>query len=88
MRGLVPTSTDEPAAEANRAAWAALSGSSTPMLMAFGDSDPITGPMADILKRQMRGAQGINHPLVRGAGHFIQEDVGEELAKHVVEFLR
>ena len=88
MPGLVPTSTDDPATEANRAAWAALSASSTPMLVAFGDSDPITGPMADIFKRDMRGAQDINHPLVQGAGHFIQEDAGEELAKHVVEFLR
>jgi haloalkane dehalogenase len=88
MPGLVPTSTDDPATEANRAAWTALSASSTPMLVAFGDSDPITGPMADIFKRDMRGAQGINHPLVQGAGHFIQEDAGEELAKHVVEFLR
>jgi haloalkane dehalogenase len=50
------------------------------VLVAFGDSDPITGPMADIFKRDMRGAQGINHPLVHGAGHFIQEDAGEELA--------
>jgi haloalkane dehalogenase len=88
MPGLGPTSTDDPATEANRAAWAALSGSSTPMLVAFGDSDPITGPMADIFKRDMRGAQGIRHPLVQRAGHFIQEDAGEELAKHVVEFLR
>ena len=88
MPGLVPTSTDDPATEANRTAWAALSASSTPMLVAFGDSDPITGPMADIFKREMRGAQGINHPLVHGAGHFIQEDAGEELAKHIVEFLR
>ena len=87
MPGLVPTSTDDPATQANRTAWAALSASSTPMLVAFGDSDPITGPMADIFKHDMRGAQGINHPLVHGAGHFIQEDAGEELAKHIVEFL-
>jgi haloalkane dehalogenase len=87
MPGLVPTSTDDPATQANRTAWAALSASSTPMLVAFGDSDPITGPMADIFKHDMRGAQGIKHPLVHGAGHFIQEDAGEELAKHIVEFL-
>ncbi len=87
MPGLVPTSPDDPATEANRSAWAALCASSTPMLVAFSDGDPITAPMAAIFKREMRGAQGIEHPVVHGAGHFLQEDAGEELAKHVVNFL-
>ena len=88
MPGLVPASTNDPATEANRAAWAALSASPTPMLVAFSDSDPITGPMAAIFAQAMRGAQGIDHPVVRGAGHILQEDAGEELAKHIVDFLR
>jgi haloalkane dehalogenase len=87
MPGLVPTSRDDPAAAANKAAWAKLSVSPTPMLVAFSDSDPITGPMAAIFQREMRGAQGIDHPTIRGAGHFLQEDAGEELANHIVEFL-
>jgi len=88
MPGLVPTSPDDPAAAANKAAWAKLSVSPTPMLVAFSDSDPITGPMGAIFQREMRGAQGIDHPVIRGAGHFLQEDAGEELANHIVEFLR
>ena len=88
MPGLVPTSPDDPATQANRSAWAALCASPTPMLVAFSDSDPITGPMAAIFQREIRGAQGIDHPVVRGAGHFLQEDAGEELAKHIVDFLR
>ncbi len=88
MPGLVPTSPDDPAAAANKAAWAKLSVSPTPMLVAFSDSDPITGPMAAIFQREMRGAQGIDHPVIRGAGHFLQEDAGEELAGHIVKFLR
>lgn len=88
MPGLVPTSPDDPAAAANKAAWAKLSVSPTPMLVAFSDSDPITGPMAAIFQREMRGAQGIDHPVIRGAGHFLQEDAGEELARHIVAFLR
>jgi haloalkane dehalogenase len=88
MPGLVPTSPDDPASAANKAAWAKLSVSPTPMLVAFSDSDPITGPMGEIFQRGMRGAQGIDHPLIRGAGHFLQEDAGEELANHIVEFLR
>jgi len=88
MPGLVPTSPDDPAAVANKTAWSKLSVSPTPMLVAFSDSDPITGPMAAIFQRQMRGAQGIDHPVIRGAGHFVQEDAGAELAGHIVEFLR
>ncbi|ORB12203.1 haloalkane dehalogenase [Mycobacterium noviomagense] len=88
MPGLVPTAPDDPATPANRSAWQKLSGSPTPMLVAFSDGDPITGAMAPIFKREMRGAQGIDHPVVRDAGHFLQEDAGEELADYIVEFLR
>ena len=88
MPGLVPTAPDDPAAPANRSAWATLSKSPTPMLVAFSDGDPITGAMALIFQRQMQGAQGIDHPVITGAGHFLQEDAGEELANYIVEFLR
>lgn len=88
MPGLVPTAPDDPASAANRAAWAALCESPTPMLVAFSDKDPITGAMADIFRRQMRGAQGRQHPVIRDAGHFLQEDAGVELANHIVEFLK
>lgn len=87
MPGLVPTSPDDPATEANRAAWKALCDSTTPMLVAFSDSDPITGPMAGIFASQMRGAQGIDHPTISNAGHFLQEDAGEELAEAIARFL-
>jgi haloalkane dehalogenase len=87
MPGLVPTNPDDPATAANRAAWKALCDSTTPMLVAFSDSDPITGPMAGIFASQMRGAQGIEHPTITNAGHFLQEDAGEELAQAVVRFL-
>ena len=88
MPGLVPTSNDDPATGANRAAWKTLCDSSTPMLVAFSDGDPITGAMAPIFTSQMRGAQGIEHPVIRNAGHFLQEDAGEDLAEAVVRFLR
>jgi haloalkane dehalogenase len=88
MPGLVPTTPDDPAAAANKSAWKALSASETPMLVAFSDSDPITGAMAGIFRREMRGAQGIEHPVITDAGHFLQEDAGEELAAAIVAFLR
>ncbi|MGH3910739.1 MAG: haloalkane dehalogenase [Pseudonocardiaceae bacterium] len=84
---LVPTAPDDPATEANRAAWARLRQWRQPFLVAFSDSDPITGPMAPILLRHVPGAQGIEHPVLAGAGHFLQEDAGEELAEHVIAFV-
>ncbi|MBV8929722.1 MAG: haloalkane dehalogenase [Mycobacteriaceae bacterium] len=87
MPGLVPTSPEDPAATANRAAWAALCESATPMLVAFSDGDPITGGMAPIFQREMRGARGYEHPVIHNAGHFLQEDAGEELATQIVDFL-
>jgi haloalkane dehalogenase len=88
MPGLVPTSPDDPATEANRAAWQRLAVWDKPFLVAFSDRDPITGAMAPILKQVIPGAAGIEHPVLEGAGHFLQEDAGEELAGYVVDFLR
>lgn len=87
MPGLVPTSVDDPASAANRAAWEFLEGSPTPLLVAFSDGDPITGPMGAILQRRMAGAQGRTHPVIAGASHFLQEDAGETLATHIVDFI-
>ena len=87
MPGLVPYRPDDPASEANRAAWATLAASPTPMLVAFGDSDPITAAMAPILIRTMAGAQDREHPVIAGAGHFVQEDAGPELANAVITFI-
>ena len=88
MPGLVPYRPDDPASDANRAAWRVLTASTTPMLIAFSDGDPITGGMRPILERTMAGAAGREHPVIRGAGHFLQEDAGPDLAAAVVAFVR
>jgi haloalkane dehalogenase len=88
MPGLVPTSPDGPAAPANRAAWQQLAAWDRPFLIAFSDRDPITGAMAPILARAIPGAAGIEHPVITGAGHFLQEDAGERLGEVIVAFLR
>ena len=51
-------------------------GLADPVLVAFSDSDPITGAMAPILQRRSPGARGREHPVIAGAGHFLQEDAG------------
>ncbi len=87
MPGLVPTTPDDPASAANRAAWTILAAAPTPTLIAFSDSDPITGPMRPILIGALAGARGREHPVITDAGHFLQEDAGPELAAHIVNFV-
>ncbi|HTZ43052.1 MAG TPA: haloalkane dehalogenase [Jatrophihabitans sp.] len=88
MPGLVPITPQDPATGANRLAWQALTELPIPMLVAFSDSDPITGGMAPVLRKHIAGAQGVEHPVIAGAGHFLQEDAGPELAEHIVRFVR
>jgi haloalkane dehalogenase len=87
MPGLVPITPDDPAAAANRLAWDHLTRWEKPFLVAFSDGDPITGGMAPILRRAIPGAAGIDHPVLTGAGHFLQEDAGDRLAAEIVTFI-
>ena len=84
---LVPTSPDDPAAPANRAAWAALGGYDRPFLCAFSDSDPITRGADAILSAHIPGARDHQPVTIEGAGHFLQEDKGEDLARAVADFI-
>jgi len=84
---LVPTSPDDPAAPANRMAWQALERWEKPFLTAFSDSDPITRGGDRVFLARVPGAQGQPHTTIEGAGHFLQEDKGEELATVVAGFI-
>jgi haloalkane dehalogenase len=81
---LVPISPDDPAAPANRAAWESLRRFDKPFLTVFGDSDPITRGADRVLQASIPGARGLAHRTLARAGHFLQEDAGEELAAAVV----
>ena len=85
MPSLVPTTPDDPASDANRAAWVRLAAWDKPFLVAFSDRDPITGAMAPILERTVPGAV---RTVIDGAGHFLQEDAGERLGAAIVDFIR
>lgn len=84
---LVPTTPDNPASEANRKAWEVLKKWTKPFLTAFSDSDPVTRGADAILQKLIPGAAGQPHTTIAGAGHFLQEDKGEELANVVVDFI-
>jgi haloalkane dehalogenase len=85
---LVPTAPDDPAAPANRRAWEVFSRWEKPFLTAFSDSDPITHGAERPFQKLVPGAQGQAHVVIAKAGHFLQEDRGEELARVVVNFIQ
>ncbi len=85
---LVPTRPDDPASPANRRAWEALRAWEKPFLTLFGRNDPITRGAEKRLQARIPGAAGQPHELLRGAGHFLQEDVGPELAQRLAAWAR
>ena len=84
---LVPTTPDDPASAANRAAWQVLSTWDRPFLVAFSDGDPITAAMGPVLAKVVPGAAGFDHPTLPG-GHFVQEDAGPRLGEVIAGFIR
>lgn len=84
---LVPTQPDDPAAPANRRAWEVFSHWQKPFLTAFSDSDPITRGADLLFQKLIPGAQGQPHTTIVAAGHFLQEDKGQELAQVVLDFI-
>jgi haloalkane dehalogenase len=84
---LVPTSPDDPAAPANRAAWTVLEQFDRPFLCAFSDGDPITRGSDAVLKARIPGTNGQPHTTIVGGGHFLQEDQGPVLATVVADFI-
>jgi len=87
MPQLVPISPDDPATAANKQAWQVLRKWQKPFLTAFGDGDPITGGGDKRFQQEVPGCQGQQHATIAGAGHFIQETHGEELAKAIAKFI-
>ncbi len=84
---LVPTTPDDPASDANRNAWDVFKKWEKPFLTTFSNRDPITRPMLRPFQELVPGAQGLEHVTIRNAGHFLQEDKGEELAEALLAFI-
>ena len=84
---LIPVTTTDEGAAINRKTWEALSRFEKPFLTAFSDGDPGTGGFEALFRERVPGAQDQPHTTISGAGHFIQEDRGEELADVVLRFI-
>jgi haloalkane dehalogenase len=82
----VPTELDHPNAPKMLEVRAALEQWDRPALVLFSDSDPIFSTVAaEHMASRIPGAGPAE--IVRGAGHFLQEEKGEEIADRIVRFL-
>ncbi|MEA2647345.1 MAG: haloalkane dehalogenase [Chloroflexota bacterium] len=84
---LVPTSEDFPGVAEQMEVQRRLAEWQKPTLVAFSDQDPIfTTRTGERFVERIPGAGPLL--VIEGGGHFLQEDRGEVIAQHIVEFLR
>jgi haloalkane dehalogenase len=82
---LIPTTPDAPWAAEMRETRTALAQWDKPALVCFSDSDPVFPPrVGEALARLIPGA---GFALVPGAGHFLQEEKGPEIAEEILRFV-
>jgi haloalkane dehalogenase len=83
---LVPISPDDPGAAESRRAREVLARWTKPCLLMFSDKDPVLGlPAGRVFEKLIPSAGPM--VVIRDAGHFLQEDKGEELAERILAFL-
>lgn len=83
---LVPTELEHPSAAKMTEVREALAHWDRPALVLFSDSDPIFTPRAaERMAEWIPGAGPAE--TIAGAGHFLQEEKGEEIAERIVQFL-
>jgi haloalkane dehalogenase len=83
---MLPTSPEDPGAEAGQRVLEALREDRRPTLMLWADSDPIIPPKTG---ERFAAAIGRDEPrVVKNASHFLQEDAGAEIGEVIADWLR
>ena len=85
---LVPISDDAEALPHMRKAAEALKSWTAPALTLFSDKDPVTAGGDLFFRTVIPSAKDEPEITIRDAGHFLQEDKGEQIAGHIVAFLQ
>ncbi|MGB7755857.1 MAG: hypothetical protein WBL23_07310 [Salinisphaera sp.] len=81
---LLPLSPHDPEHAANRAAWASLERFGRPFHTCFSDRDPVTRGGERLFRKRVPGARPARHTTVHRAGHFLQEDAGDTIARFML----
>ena len=82
---MLPTSPDAPGAAAGQRVAAALQGDPRQKLLLWADKDPILTPQTGAKLADFLGADAPTP--IPDAGHFLQEDQGELIGRHIAEWL-
>ena len=82
---LIPTRPDAPGGAEMRETRAALASWDKPALVCFSDSDPVFPPAVGHALAAL--IPGSRFSLVSGAGHFLQEEKGPEIAREILAFV-
>jgi haloalkane dehalogenase len=85
---LVPIEPDQPGAGEMRETREALSRCTKPALVMFSDGDPVTRGGDRFFRKLIPSAKDEPEIVIEGAGHFLQEEKGEEIARHIVSFIK
>jgi len=84
----VPATAGDPERLNNERAWQVFERWNKPFLTLFSSRDPVTRGGEKMWQERVPGARGQPHTTIRGAGHFLQEDKGPEIAQALSSFIR
>lgn len=84
---LVPTTAEDPALPANQAAWQVLESFTKPVLTLWAPDDVVLGKGQPTFIERIPGSTGQPHQTFSPAGHFLQDDVGAQLADAVIAWM-
>ena len=84
---MVPMTPDDPVARAMVEARRGLAVWDKPAFVLFSDGDPILGGAHRFFKALIPTAKDQPETFIEGAGHFLQEEAGETIARHVLAFM-
>jgi len=85
MTALLPLTRNDVGARIGRRTMRALERFDRPFVTCYSDGDPATRGWDQVFQERVPGARGRRHVTIPGAGHFLQEDAGEELARVVAD---